>query len=181
MSSENNYKDYTDYILNLLNEERPIKELKNPYKSQNRYYWENRQYILNLKKEKMKDPEYAEKVRKYNKNYYDNRLSKIYYTCEACNLKLLRHGYRHHKKTKKHYDNMVRVMRENNVSEKEIESYPKPKLRPNELQRRYNKAYYKRHAQEIKERAREHMREVRKNTVHKIDREKPFLSVIKLY
>ena len=181
MSSENNYKDYTDYILRLLNEERPVKEIKNPYKPQNRYYWENREYILNLKKEKMKDPEYAEKVRKYNKEYYDNRLSKIYYKCEACNIELLRHGYRHHKKTKKHYENIIRIMRENNASEKDIESYPKPKLRPTELQRRYNKAYYKRHAKEIKERARKQMKEIRSRNVPKVDREKPFLSVIKLY
>jgi hypothetical protein len=152
--------------------------------SQKKYYWDNRDYILKLKKEKLKkDPEYAEKVRKYNREYYQDCLSNIYIKCDACDIKLLRHGYRHHKKTKKHYENMIRILENKNIDKKYIDSYPKPRLRPNELQRKYNKTYYEKHSEKVKERSREYMRKVRKENKmkSKIDHDKPFLTVIKLY
>jgi hypothetical protein len=152
--------------------------------SQKKYYWDNRDYILKLKKEKLKkDPEYAEKVRQYNREYYHNHLSSIYIKCNACNITLLRHGYRHHKKTIKHYENMIRILEEKNIDKKYIDSYPKPKLRPTEVQRRYNKTYYEKHSDKVKQKSREYMKKVRKENrmKPKIDHSKPFLTVIKLY
>jgi hypothetical protein len=152
--------------------------------SQKKYYWDNRNYILNLRKEKLKkDHEYAEKVRKYNREYYRKHLKDIYMTCEICNLKLLKHGFRHHVKTIKHYENMIKSLEAKNVDKKYIDSIPKPSLRPNELQKKYNKTYYEKNSEKVKEKSREYMRELRKKErmKPKIDREKPFLSVIKLY
>jgi hypothetical protein len=141
--------------------------------SENKNYYErNKLKILKqcrIKRDSLNQFE-KEEIKKYQSDYYKSK--KFYIKCIACDCSLLLRGYGLHKKTNKHLQNVILILeKENDDLQKKIDSMPKP--RSKELQRKYNKSYYKKHSHKVKKRnrSRQILEKKKRST---IDHSKPF-------
>jgi hypothetical protein len=120
------------------------------------------------------------KKKKYYKEWYKNRV--IYITCDICNCVIVKHNYRKHIKTEKHFENLSRISKENNFSIKDIE---KNHLKYRKKMQEYQQNYYIENYEKLRKNGNKYYREYYsdkiKNNHIPIDHDKPFLKVIKLY
>lgn len=121
------------------------------------------------------------KKKKYYKEWYKKRVMNI--KCDICNCVIVKHNYRKHIKTEKHFENLSRISKENNFSIKDIE---KNHLKYRKKMQEYQQNYYIENYEKLRKNGNKYYREyysdkIKNNNIKPIDHDKPFLKVIKLY